>query len=106
VFEYKGEDGKLRTVARASIRGVGHAERLVRNELSQAGIDPSKVTRIYSELQPCSNPPNISCLKMIQNEFPNASVSWSFDYQNGLTREESVKSLETLKDSVSSLFGG
>jgi len=106
VFEYRGTDGRLHTIARTSERFVGHAERLIRNELVTQGIDPSRVTRIYSELQPCSDPPNLSCLRMIENDFPNAEITWSFDYQNGLTREESISSVEALAEAVRRLVGG
>ena len=78
VFEYQGQDG-LQTLARFSVRGVGHAERLVWKELQGMGVQTSQVKRIYSELEPCSLPGGY-CSAWIANTFPNARVTWSFEY--------------------------
>ncbi|HSI84278.1 MAG TPA: nucleic acid/nucleotide deaminase domain-containing protein, partial [Candidatus Methylacidiphilales bacterium] len=41
------------TIARHSVRGVGHAKHLIAKELAEMGVSPSAVSRIYSELEPC-----------------------------------------------------
>jgi hypothetical protein len=78
VFEYI-ENGISKKLVMASERGVGHAERLIATKLEQMGIRPSQVTRIFSELEPCSVPGGY-CKKFIQNTFPQANVSYCFEY--------------------------
>lgn len=80
VFEYVTPSGEFRTIARASERGIGHAERIIARELEAMGVDSSAVTRIYSELQPCGPIPGGFCARMIERDFPGASVSYSFEY--------------------------
>ncbi len=90
-FEYRANDGSLRTVIRFSQRGVlggGHAERVIAKELEAMGVSPLQVTNIYSELEPCNNPGGY-CMPFLQKEFPQANVSWSFDYANEISREAS-----------------
>jgi hypothetical protein len=99
VFEYVGEDGQLQQMAAASERGVGHAERILAQQLKDANVDPSQVTRIYSELQPC-NAPGGYCANFINNTFPNANVTWSFEY--GETAASRAAGVQALKDAVSS----
>lgn len=99
VFEYADGDGNLQTMAAASERGVGHAERIVASQLSEAGVDPSQVTRIYSELQPCSVPGGY-CASFLQKTFPQAEVTWSFEY--GATAESRAAGVQALKNAVSS----
>jgi hypothetical protein len=41
---------------------------------------------------------------MIEKDFPNAIISWSYDYQNGLSREQSEQSIKELKQAISRLF--
>jgi hypothetical protein len=94
VFEYKASDGSLQTVAAASERGVGHAERIAADQLSDMGVQPSQVTRIYSELQPC-NVPGGYCAPFIARTFPQAEVTWSFEY--GATPESRAAGVAALK---------
>lgn len=70
----------------ASERGKGHAERLIAMELQNKGIPNSNVTRIYSELEPCSAPGGY-CSNMIKHgssnslgSYSNAKVTYSFSY--------------------------
>lgn len=96
VFEY--EDGNVvGTIVKASERGVGHAERLAAKELLKLGIDSSKVTRIYSELEPCCMPGGY-CKKFIKNTFPQAEVTYTFDY--GVDKVSRVEGINALKESV------
>lgn len=69
----------MQTATRFSERGVGHAERLVWGDLERVGVRPTQVTRIYSELQPCSVPGGY-CSAWMDRTFPGAQVTWSFDY--------------------------
>jgi RHS repeat-associated protein len=104
-FEYTASDGSTKTIVRFAERfGGGHAERIIANDLQQMGISPSQVTRIYSELQPCSVPANLSCEQMIRREFPQASVCWSFDY--GPDTQSRARGVEELKAALQALFGG
>jgi hypothetical protein len=100
VFEYRAADGSLQTIARASERGVGHAERIIGRELESMGVQPSQVTRIYSELQPC-NVPGGYCDPFISRTFPEAEVTWSFQY--GATVESRAAGVEALRSAVENL---
>lgn len=62
-----------------SERGVGHAERLLASDLDALGVAPSRVTRIFTELEPCSAPGGY-CKDFINRTFPQAEVSWAFEY--------------------------
>lgn len=96
VFEYRADDGSLKTITSASVRGSGggHAERIIGRELSDKGINPSQVVRIYSELEPC-NVPGGYCARFIEREFPQAKVTWSFKY--GATPESRAAGMAALK---------
>lgn len=99
VFEYETPDGP-KTLAVASQRGVGHAERLAWQELSSKGVKPSEVTAIYSELQPC-NAPGGYCAPWIERTFPRARVSWSFEY--GDTQGSRLAGVEELQKTLGEL---
>ncbi len=90
VFEYKVGD-EVRTLVRASERGAGHAERVGLNALEQQGVNPSRVTRVYSELQPCSGLPGGSCGVLLQEKIPQAQVSYSFEYGTTKASRESAR---------------
>jgi hypothetical protein len=97
VFEYRAADGSLKTITTFSERGVGHAERLLAKDLEAMGVDPSRVTRIFSELEPCQAPGGF-CKDFIQLTFPNAKVSWAFEYGDAASRATGIEALrEALK---------
>jgi hypothetical protein len=79
VYEYTSGD-ETRYLTRASERGEGHAEILGWNQLRDEGITPEQVTRVYSELQPCTGLPGGSCGAFLNDNFPNAQISYSFEY--------------------------
>lgn len=87
VFEYTDKNGVRHTRAAASQRGKGHAEKLIAEALKRDGIPNDRVTRIYSELEPCSAPGGF-CKDMITKgarrsklgPFRNARVTWSVEY--------------------------
>jgi hypothetical protein len=99
VFEYRAADGTLKTIARTSGRGVGHAERIIARELEAAGVDPSRVTRIYSELQPCSVPGGY-CADFIKQTFPQARVTYSYEY--GATPASRAAGTSALREEAAS----
>ncbi|WP_404811607.1 DUF6707 family protein [Capnocytophaga canimorsus] len=58
-----------------------HAEKAVWNSLQEIGILPEQITKIYSELKPCMSPGRY-CSNFINKTFPNAEVSYTFEYLN------------------------
>ena len=102
VFEYNSLDGVLRTVTAISDTGV-HSEKAAWKALQAIGVQASQVTRIYSEREPCMLP-GAFCAKFINETFPKAEVSYSFEYADkasrvrGNTRMKEV--LKTLKGEV------
>ncbi|NJM33968.1 MAG: hypothetical protein HC850_03820 [Rhodomicrobium sp.] len=101
VFEYV-ENGVTRTLAMASERGVGHAERLIARELERMGVDPASVTRIYSELEPCSVLFGGGCTRFIDDTFRNAAVTYSFEY--GATAQSRNLGVEQLRGAVNRIL--
>ncbi|MEZ0299792.1 MAG: nucleic acid/nucleotide deaminase domain-containing protein [Candidatus Methylacidiphilales bacterium] len=79
VFEYRDVNGYMQTIARHSVRGVGHAKHLIAKELAEMGVSPSAVSRIYSELEPCCTVRGY-CKKFIGKTFQNVKVTWTFEY--------------------------
>lgn len=61
-------------------RTIAHAEKLVGQELKAMGIDPAKVTRIYTEFAPCTSGSN--CAKYVAEMFPQAEVLFSFPHND------------------------
>jgi hypothetical protein len=103
VFEYKVGEGNERSyIVRASTRETKHAERTIGAKLlSDPNFDPDKVVNIYSELQPCTLPFS-ECKKYIARHFPNARVTWSFEY--GDTAESRAAGMEALRRAVRKLY--
>ena len=104
VFEYRANDGRLRTIIRFSksfTPGGGHAERIIGRELDMMGVKPSQVTRIYSELEPCGNLPGGFCKRFLQENYPQSPVSWSFEYGDYESRR---RGLEGLQQEISKLW--
>lgn len=99
VFEYV-EGGNIKTLTMASERGSGHAERLIAKKLDEIGVQPSQVTKIFSELEPCSVPGGY-CKRFIKNTFPQAKVTYCFEY--GDTASSRAKGVDLLKQSVKTL---
>ena len=92
VYEFQYPDGRKGTIAidserhskHAGDRILGHSERRASEILRSYGIPDSAVTRIHSELQPCSLP-GAYCAKMISERFPQAKVTYTWEY--GDTRD-------------------
>lgn len=103
VFEYVDLDGSVKTLAKASERGKGHSEKLIALELKNRGIPNENVTRIYSELEPCSAPGGY-CKGMIEQgsknselgPFENAKVTYSIEY--GGTPHDPAKAAKGIEE--------
>ncbi|MCD4842424.1 MAG: DUF6531 domain-containing protein [Methanosarcinales archaeon] len=68
----------------AGYRGFIHSENVLILEARARGIDPSKVTRIFSELEPCRF--NFAkCAQNLKEAFPKARINWKFDYPSDMT---------------------
>ncbi|MGH2458094.1 MAG: RHS repeat-associated core domain-containing protein, partial [Chloroflexota bacterium] len=78
VFEYD-VGGDLTYEVQFSVPRVKPAEQAVWEKLAYDRVTVSQVTRIYSELEPCS--PG-GCKEWIASRFPGASTSWSFEYNS------------------------
>lgn len=87
VFEFENKAGKLEvkaftTLTDDELKALGrfdkpHAEQLGFEWLEKNNI--KKVKAIYSELEPCSIK-KVNCKNEIMKKFPDAKVSYSFDY--------------------------
>jgi Xanthomonas XOO_2897-like deaminase len=100
VYEYR-ESGVTKTLAMASERGVGHAERLIAKKLADMSIQPGQVTRIYSELEPCVTPGGY-CKMFLANTFPQAEITYSFEY--GSTQASRKSGVGLLKNAIQAIF--
>ncbi|MFB4427059.1 SUKH-4 family immunity protein [Streptomyces sp. QL37] len=90
-FEFKLPDGRKEIVTDSTGPGRLHPEERVWQRLSASGVRPQDVTRVYCELQPCLMPGHY-CAQWMQELFPAAQFTHSFDY--GVTaesREEGLK---------------
>ncbi|MGB6093436.1 MAG: nucleic acid/nucleotide deaminase domain-containing protein [Moheibacter sp.] len=56
-----------------------HAERIMADWILDNNIPKEKVTKIYSELEPC-NFEDHKCKKLLETLFPNAEKEFSYDY--------------------------
>ncbi len=101
LLEYCDDQGKLQllcAISRSNLRhklDLGHSERRLHREVMRLGIPASRVTRIYSELAPCSHLGNISCSRMIAKHYSQAKVTYSFEYGEDMeSRDRGVDALE------------
>ncbi|MFC9948656.1 nucleic acid/nucleotide deaminase domain-containing protein [Streptomyces pratensis] len=92
-FEYADSTGAKQTVTDATGPGQPHPEEIIWRRLSRQGVQPEQVRRVYCELEPCLMPGHY-CAVWMQETFPQAEFTHSFDY--GVTsesREEGFKEL-------------
>ncbi|MFJ1473709.1 nucleic acid/nucleotide deaminase domain-containing protein [Capnocytophaga cynodegmi] len=103
VFEYIDNFGNIKLMFGES-KGIfkPHAEKAVWNSLQEIGILPEQITKIYSELKPCMSPGRY-CSNFINKTFPNAEVSYTFEYLNGTT-DMCKESIKALNEYVKNLF--
>lgn len=79
VFEYIDDTGKIvRKEFTTILDSDDHAEIIGIKWLKENNIDNQKVTKIYSELEPCSLKAS-NCKKELQ-QFKNAEIEYSYDY--------------------------
>jgi RHS repeat-associated protein len=102
VFEYLDGNGMPNYITAASGNGL-HAERVIANQIRAAGIDPNRVTRVYTELAPCPGIRGMQyCGQMLGSNFPSATVTHSFEY--GADRTSRRQGVKSLKAAVKRLF--
>ncbi|GAB3768357.1 nucleic acid/nucleotide deaminase domain-containing protein [Microlunatus parietis] len=104
IFEYS-HDGvpKLSQVGFSRNPGL-HAERNIWSNLEKQGVRPDQVTRIYTELEPCTIPtPAAGCAAWIDRMFPQAEVTYSFEY--GSTQESRSAGNEARRSYMIERFG-
>ncbi|MFJ5673996.1 SUKH-4 family immunity protein [Streptomyces sp. NPDC093097] len=82
IIEFRTEAGATRTVSGYSLPGQGHVARRLGTELLKRGIEPVRVTRVHTDLEPCELP-GCYCAEWLAATFPEAEVTYSFDYGPG-----------------------
>ncbi|GGW89914.1 SUKH-4 family immunity protein [Streptomyces albulus] len=91
-FEYVGDDGEKQVVTRAG--GIAlHPEESLWSALRGAGVEPSQVTRIHTELEACFLPGHYCSLWLAQM-FPDAELTHNFPYgESAESRAEGIRLL-------------
>lgn len=80
--EYKTFFGMFRRVRVFFNEANGrHSEKVMKEWLQERRISPGRVTRIYSEREPCALP-GAYRKKLLNDNYPNAEVTGSFEYGN------------------------
>ncbi|MEU7011866.1 nucleic acid/nucleotide deaminase domain-containing protein [Streptomyces sp. NPDC046332] len=94
-FEYVDAAGTRQVVTEATGPGRLHPEEIIWRRLSAEGVQPGQVRRVYCELEPCIMPGHY-CAVWMQETFPQAQFTHSFDYGSSAeSREEGFKELIT-----------
>ena len=94
-FEYLDSSGAKQIVTEATGPGQLHPEEIIWRRLSATGVDASQVRRVHCELEPCLMPGHY-CAVWLQETFPHAEFTHSFDYgDTAASREEGLKGLIT-----------
>ncbi|MEU0957161.1 nucleic acid/nucleotide deaminase domain-containing protein [Streptomyces niveus] len=94
-FEYVDGAGEKHIVTGATGPGRAHPEELVWRELSDQGVAPGQVRRVFCELQACMMPGHY-CAVWMQKLFPQAEFTHAFDYgSDAASREAGLKGLIT-----------
>ncbi|MEK8145707.1 nucleic acid/nucleotide deaminase domain-containing protein [Streptomyces sp. M10(2022)] len=92
-FEYVDEAGAKQIVTEATGPGRLHPEEIIWQKLSAEGVTAAQVRRVYCELEPCMMPGHY-CASWMQQTFPHAEFSHSFDYgETADSREAGLKAL-------------
>ncbi|WP_369147257.1 SUKH-4 family immunity protein [Streptomyces sp. R44] len=92
-FEYVDAAGAKQVVTDATGPGRAHPEEIVWRGLSAQGVKPEQVLRVHCELEPCLMPGHY-CAVWMQETFPRAEFTHSFDYGGSAeSREEGLKEL-------------
>ncbi|WP_254709973.1 SUKH-4 family immunity protein [Streptomyces lunaelactis] len=94
-FEYVDASGAKQIVTEATGPGQLHPEEIIWRRLSGSGVEATQVRRVYCELEPCLMPGHY-CAVWLQETFPHAEFTHSFDYgDTAASREEGLKDLIT-----------
>lgn len=94
-FEYVDAAGTKQIVTEATGPGRPHPEEIIWQRLSAKGVETAQVRRVYCELEPCLMPGHY-CAVWLQEAFPHAEFTHSFDYgDTAESREEGIKELIT-----------
>lgn len=104
IFEVCLPDGTWQYFGAISVQEGGdkygkHAEARLDRKLTQLGIKPEYVTRVYTELQPCAR-----CGPLLRGKYPNAYVTCRFtrnpnDHRHGEpARAEELWNLSNTSD--------
>jgi hypothetical protein len=91
VVQYRDAFGRLRLRAAENITqseagAAIHAEQMITQEIIRMGLPRNSVTRIYSEFEPCNFGSN-NCINFLRQNFPNATIYWSYPYNSNALRE-------------------
>jgi len=97
-IEYRAADNSPQTIVVAS--NPRHVEHALRRRLQELNVDPSMVTRLYSDLQPCTLP-IVNCQRLIGRYFPQAEVTWSFEY--GASENSRRRGMDALSRAIRNL---
>ncbi|MFD8549086.1 nucleic acid/nucleotide deaminase domain-containing protein [Streptomyces sp. NPDC059649] len=95
-FEYIGADGQKQIVTQSGTIGL-HPEERLWSSLHGAGIEPSQVLRIHTELEACFMPGHYCSLWMEQT-FPDAELTHNFPY--GETAESRAQGIRLLREAA------
>ncbi|MEC4018298.1 nucleic acid/nucleotide deaminase domain-containing protein [Streptomyces sp. H27-D2] len=94
-FEYVDRAGQKHTVTETTGPGLLHPEELIWQRLAGEGVAAEQVRRVYCELEPCMMPGHY-CAVWMQQMFPTAEFTHSFDYGTDAdSRERGLKELIT-----------
>ncbi|MEV6397374.1 nucleic acid/nucleotide deaminase domain-containing protein [Streptomyces sp. NPDC051907] len=94
-FEYVDAAGVKQVATQATGPGRAHPEEILWRRLSGEGVAAGQVRRVYCELEPCLMPGHY-CAVWMQETFPQAQFTHSFDYGGTAeSREEGLRDLIT-----------
>jgi RHS repeat-associated protein len=109
VFEYIDDAGKpvlraaeniteqeIKKATGVGIPGGIHSEKALAAEIEKLGIPKSKVTKIYTEFEPCNRGQN-TCSKFLKQNFPKAKVYWSYPYNQGMNDLSRIRKYNDLE---------
>ncbi|MGG4451457.1 nucleic acid/nucleotide deaminase domain-containing protein [Brevibacillus porteri] len=88
-------------VGEETIEKITHSEKIFDDIMKKEGISPDQVKRMYSEREPCILDGH-NCRQLLSKEYPNAEVTYSFEYGDQKSRNRGNKKL---KQALKQLFG-
>ena len=88
-------------VGEETVEKITHSEKIFDDIMKKEGISPDQVKRLYSEREPCILDGH-NCRQLLSKEYPNAEVTYSFEYGDQKSRNRGNKKL---KQALKQLFG-